>query len=623
MALNITIKDLDLETRLIYQRIYLASAFVLLVTLLIVTRIFYLQVTQHEHFTTLSQSNRIKILPAPPARGLIFSSDQVLLADNRPTFTLEVVPEQVDELDSTIKRLSEIIAIEPGDIRRFKELQKKKRRFEGIPLKFNLSDEEVALISVNRHLFPGVDVATRLNRHYPLGRDLSHTIGYVGMIDEAEFEKLNKSNYSGITHIGKSGVEKAYESLLHGYVGYRQVEVNAQGRKIREIGRKPPEPGKNLYLTLDASLQTFVAQSLEGKRGAIVAIEPATGAILASVSSPGYDPNLFVNGIDKASYNELIQSKATPLLNRFLRGKYPPGSTIKPFLGLGALQHRVRDSVDETWCRGWYSLKGSTHRYRDWKKEGHGHMDLLNAVSQSCDVYFYSLAHDLGIEGIHQSLTDFGFGKPTNIDIGNESAGLVPSKQWKKEKLGQPWYPGETLITGIGQGAVLVTPIQLAAATAAMANRGRLVRPYLLSEVRDSITGQLMIRTTVREDRQLVSAGDEHWDTIIESMREVVHGNRGTARATGAGSEYEFAGKTGTAQVITIAQDEEYKEEEVPEEFRDHALFIAFAPIERPEIAVAIIVENGGSGSSTAAPIARALFDHYLGTPGQVRVSSN
>ena len=616
MALNITIKDLDLETRLIYQRIYLASAFVLLITLLIVIRIFYLQVTQHEHFTTLSQSNRIKILPAPPARGLIFSRDRVLLADNHPTFTLEVVPEQVDEMDSTIKGLSELIAIEPGDVQRFKELQKKKKRFEGIPLRFNLSDEEVALISVNRHLFPGVDVAARLNRHYPLGRDLSHTIGYVGMIDEDEFEKLNKSNYSGITHIGKSGVEKAYESLLHGYVGYLQVEVNAQGRKIREIDRKPPEPGKNLYLTLDASLQTFVAQALEGKRGAIVAIEPATGAILASVSSPDYDPNLFVNGIDKASYNELIQSKATPLLNRFLRGKYPPGSTIKPFLGLGALQHRVRDSVDETWCRGWYSLGGSTHRYRDWKKEGHGHMDILNAVSQSCDVYFYSLAYDLGIDGIHQSLTDFGFGKPTNIDIGSESAGLVPSKQWKKEKLGQPWYPGETLIAGIGQGAMLVTPIQLAVATAAIANRGKLVRPYLLSEVRDSITGQLMIRTNAQEDRQLVSAGDEHWDTIIQSMREVVHGDRGTARSTGAGSGYEFAGKTGTAQVITIGQDEEYKEEEVPEEFRDHALFIAFAPIETPEIAVAIIVENGGSGSSTAAPIARALFDHYLGTPG-------
>ena len=618
MAILTTVKNLDWKEALVHRRIYLTGAIVLLITAVIVVQIFYLQVAKHAHFTTLSHSNHIKILPVPPTRGLIFSSDGILLADNRPTFTLEVVPERIADLDSVIGRLSRLITITPADVERFKELQKRTRRFDGVPLRFNLDDEEIALVSVNRHLFPGISVAAQLNRHYPLGKNLSHTIGYVGIIDEDEFKKLNKSNYRGTTHVGKSGIEKAYEDLLHGHVGYQQVEVNAQGRKIREIDRKPPEPSKNLYLTIDASLQILAVQALNGRRGAIVALRAATGAILASVSSPGYDPNLFVNGIDRKSYNELLQSKDTPLLNRFLQGKYPPGSTIKPLLALGALNYGQREPDDETWCRGWYSLKGSTRRYRDWKKEGHGHMDMVGAISQSCDVYFYALARDLDIERIHQTLTDFGFGKPTDVDIGGEAAGLVPSTRWKNEKLGQPWYPGETLIMGIGQGATLVTPIQLAAATAAVANRGKLVRPYLLSEVRDSITGRQVIKTPVREGKQVISASDAHWNLIIHAMQEVVHGARGTARRSGAGSEYQFAGKTGTAQVINIAQDEEYNADEIPEEFRDHALFIAFAPIEAPEIALAIIVENGGSGSTTAAPIARALLDHYFSRQNRV-----
>ena len=423
---------------------------------------------------------------------------------------------------------------------------------------------------------------------------------------------LNKSNYRGTTYIGKSGIEKAYEDLLHGYVGYQQVEVNAQGRKIREIYREPPEPSKNLYLTINASMQVLAVQALYGRRGAIVAMDTRTGAVLVSASSPGYDPNLFVDGIDRKIYAELLQSRDTPLLNRTLQGNYPPGSTIKPMLALGSLNLHVREPATETWCPGWYSLKGSSRRYRDWKKEGHGHIDMVNAIAQSCDVYFYVLARDLGIDEIHRTLTGFGFGAPTGIDISGEASGLIPSTQWKREALGQPWYTGETLSVGIGQGATLVTPIQLAMATAVIANRGRQVRPYLLAEARDSATGRQVIKAPARAGKMVMFADAESWDLIIHSMEEVLHGERGTARASGKGAEYHFAGKTGTAQVISIGQDEEYDEDEIPEEFRDHALFIAFAPAETPEIAMAVIVENGGGGSRTAAPIARELLDHYF-----------
>ena len=612
MAIQTADKRLDWKINLVHRRINLTAALVLIITVLLLLQIFYLQIVKHDHFTTLSKSNHIKILPVVPSRGLIFSSDGVLLADNRPSFTLEIVPERVTDADSVIDHLSRIITIDPDDIERFRKLKKRVRRFEGVPLKLNLDDEEIAQISVNRHLLPGVDVVASLSRYYPLAESLSHTVGYVGIIDEQEFENLNKSNYSGTSYVGKSGIEKAYENLLHGHVGYQQIEVNAQGRKIREIYRESPEPSKNLYLTINASMQILAVQALNGRRGAILVMDINTGAVLVSASAPGYDPNLFVDGIDRKIYADLLRSKNTPLLNRSLQGKYPPGSTIKPMLALGGLNYGLREPDKETWCPGWYSLKGSTRRYRDWKKQGHGHMDMVNAISQSCDVYFYVLARDLDIDLIHRTLTDFGLGKRTGIDIGGEVAGLIPSRQWKREATGQPWYPGETLSAGIGQGATQVTPIQLLVATAVIANRGTLVRPYLLSEVRDSATGQEVIRASTHEGKQVITANPEHWDLIIHSMQETVHGNRGTARSSGSGTEYRFAGKTGTAQVINIKQGETYDEDEIPEEFRDHALFIAFAPVEAPEIALAVLVENGGGGSRTAAPLGRELLDHYF-----------
>ena len=587
-----------------------------LLGMLIVIRVFFLQVVMHDHFTTLSQHNRVKIQPIAPIRGLIFSSDGVLIANNRPSFSLALVPEQVDDIDQTIEVLKKLIELDASDLERFRKQLRKKNLFSSVPLKFNLSDDEVAKLSVNRHRYPGIEVVAGLNRFYPLAEKLAHVSGYVGMIDEDELTSLDTSNYKGTSHIGKLGVERAYENQLHGKVGYRQVEVNATGRIIRLLERTAPVSGNSIYLTLDASLQNLAVEALTDKRGAIVAIDPEDGGVLALVSSPGYDPNPFVNGIDIRSYKKLLASKDTPLLNRALQGKYPPGSTVKPFFAIGALEYGLRNFSEETWCQGWYSLKGSTHRYRDWKKEGHGHTNLVNAIAQSCDVYFYALAHDMGINRIHELLDRFGFGKKTNIDIVGEVVGLNPSQEWKRKSYGQAWYPGETLIVGIGQGSSLITPLHLAVATAAIANRGKLVRPHLFASARDSITNELVNEYTPGEMESIELKDDKHWKQVIDSMVEVMHGLRGTARHVGADAAYTMAGKTGTAQIVAISQEEEYEADLVPEELRDHALFIAFAPVDQPKIALAIIVENGSSGSSGAAPIARILFDHYLQEKG-------
>jgi penicillin-binding protein 2 len=608
---EITLKNSEDESVLIAKRVYFSGVVIILLIILIILRVFYLTVLQHDHFTTLSKSNRVKITPIPPIRGLIYSRDGAVLAENKPTFSLEVVPEQVDNVDELIIKLRNIINIEDKDIERFKKALKKKRRFENVALRLNLNEEEVALFAVNRHRFPGVDVVAGLNRFYPLGEELVHTIGYVARIDEEDIKELDVSNYSGTTHIGKLGIEKSYESVLHGDVGYQQVEVNAQGRVIRVLDRTAPKPGENLHLTIDLSLQRIATDELKNRRGAIVAIDPVNGDVLTFVSSPGYDPNKFVNGIDSKSYKALLSSKDKPLINRTIQGKYPPGSTLKPFLGLVALDNGVRNLNDESWCPGWYSLKGHDHRYRDWKKQGHGHTDLHKAIMQSCDVYFYILAYELGINRIFEGLSRFGFGKQTGIDIGGEAKGLLPSREWKREALGQAWFPGETLIMGIGQGYALSTPLQLAKATASLANRGKVIRPRLVSSTSNPITADVK-ELSVDIEKTIEINNQTHWKDIIKSMRDVVHGVGGTAWRSGLNAQYEFAGKTGTAQVIGIAQDKEYKKEEIAEEFQDHALFIAFAPVESPRIAVAIIVENGGGGSKTAAPIARKMFDQFM-----------
>lgn len=611
MQYRFAFKDQREEFRLIKNRIILAGLLVVVLFMLVIVRAFYLQVIRHDHFITLSEHNRVKVLPIPPIRGMIFSRDGVLLAENQPSFSLEVIPEQQADIQKTIEKIKTIVPVNEEEINRFYGLLKEKRRFDAIPLRVNLSENEVANFAVNKHLFSGVDVIARLNRRYPRTEETAHVVGYVARISESDLDTIDESNYLGTTHIGKLGVEKAYERLLHGKVGYQQVEVNAQGRIIRVLDRRLPVPGQDLYLTLDSSLQHVATEALSGRRGAIVAIDPNNGDVLAMVSSPAYDTNPFVYGIDNKTYNSLLKSKDKPLINRVLQGTYPPGSTIKPFLGIAALAYNIRPADKKIWCPGWYSLQGSSHRYRDWKKQGHGHADLHYAIMQSCDVYYYSLAHEMGIKNINKALQDFGFGSRVDIDIKGESAGLVPSREWKRATYNQPWYQGETLIAGIGQGSILTTPIQLAVATAALANHGKLYPPSLLQEARDPISNTV-IHPQKKPFKQVRMYQQEFWQKIIDAMVDVVHGLRGTARRSGLDAEYRFAGKTGTAQVIGISQDSEYKKEDIPEEFLDHALFIAFAPVEAPRIAIAIIVENGGGGSRTAAPIARRLFDHYL-----------
>ena len=612
---EVILKDRDKESSIIKKRIFIVGSIIALLIGGLIFGLFSLAVVQHEHYTTLSKTNRQKILPIAPIRGLIYSNDGVVLAENKPTYSLQVIPEKIDDIDNLITRLREIVHIDDEDIKKFQHLSSKKRRFERVALKENLTEKEVALFSVNRHLFSSVDVVESFYRNYPLGKDLAHSIGYVSRIDENDLKNISEaglsSNYIATTHIGKLGIEKSYESFLHGKVGYQKVEVNAEGRVIRILEKTSPISGNNIYLSIDLLLQKTAAESLGDRKGAIVAMDPRSGNILAFVSSPTYDPNQFSSGINAALYKSLLSSKNKPLVNRVIQGKYPPGSTIKPFLGLIALDNEIRNLSDEVWCPGWFSLDGHDHRYRDWKKEGHGRTNLDKAIIESCDVFFYKLAFRLGIDEIYRGLSDFGFGQVSGIDITAEKNGLLPSRRWKKENIKDPWFPGETVILGIGQGYALATPMQLVVATAAIANKGILFEPKLVSGISNQ-EGIGITTTSNKIKNRIQLKNNSSWKEILKSMQSVVHDTNGTAWKSGLNAEYNFAGKTGTAQIIGIDQESEYKEEEIPDDLKDHALFIALAPVEQPEIALAIVVENGGGGSKTAAPIARKMLDSYF-----------
>jgi len=612
---EVILKDRDKESSIIKKRIFIVGSIIALLIGGLIFGLFSLAVVQHEHYTTLSKTNRQKIVPIAPIRGLIYSNDGVILAENKPTYSLQVIPEKIDDIDNLITRLREIVHIDDEDIKKFQHLSSKKRRFERVALKENLTEKEVALFSVNRHLFSSVDVVESFYRNYPLGKDLAHSIGYVSRIDENDLENISEaglsSNYIATTHIGKLGIEKSYESFLHGKVGYQKVEVNAEGRVIRILEKTSPISGNNIYLSIDLLLQKTAAESLGDRKGAIVAMDPRSGNILAIVSSPTYDPNQFSSGINASLYKSLLSSKNKPLVNRVIQGKYPPGSTIKPFLGLIALDNEIRNLSDEVWCPGWFSLDGHDHRYRDWKKEGHGRTNLDKAIIESCDVFFYKLAFRLGIDEIYRGLSDFGFGQVSGIDITAEKNGLLPSRRWKKENIKDPWFPGETVILGIGQGYALATPMQLVVATAAIANKGILFEPKLVSGISNQ-EGIGIITTSNKIKNRIQLKNNSSWKEILKSMQSVVHDTNGTAWKSGLNAEYNFAGKTGTAQIIGIDQESEYKEEEIPDDLKDHALFIALAPVEQPEIALAIVVENGGGGSKTAAPIARKMLDSYF-----------
>lgn len=603
-------KDNLQESRLFMSRAVTALFISGLLVLALIARLNYLQVVEHEHFRTLSEDNRIKLQPVPPNRGLIYDRNGILLAENLPSYRLEITPEQIKDMGATLDSLSKLIEIRGFDRERFEKLRRRMSRFDGVPLRFHLSDDEVAIFAVNRHSFPGVDIQAGLSRHYPLGSHAAHAVGYVGRINEEELQIIDPANYRGTTHIGKEGIEKAYEEQLHGIVGYEQLETNAQGRALRSLSRQAPIPGSSLYLSLDARLQQAIEQAFTEYNGAAVAIDPRTGEVLAFVSVPGYDPNPFVNGIDYKEYQELSEDPNQPLFNRALRGQYPPGSTLKPFVALAGLELGVTTSSSHTYCPGFFMLPGSEHKYRDWKHGGHGTVDLNTAIVQSCDVYFYDLARSMGIERLHDYLAPFGFGDRTGIDLVGEKPGILPNSAWKRAARKEPWYPGETLISGIGQGFNLTTPLQLAVATATLASYGQYHQPHMVHAVR-SPTGALT-PMPVTPTRQIPIHNRDNWDKTLAAMVDVVHSARGTAKRINKDLTYRIGGKTGTAQVYGLKQEEEYDAESIDKKLRDHALFIAFAPAEAPRIVVAVVAENGGSGSGTGAPIARIILDRFF-----------
>ena len=612
--LHIPIRDHFRETRIFNLRLTITSIGVLTLCLLLMTRLVYLQIVNHKHYVTLSQSNRINPVPVPPVRGFILDKNGVVLAQNYSVYTLEIIPEQVKDIDETIKQLGQLVTISEKDIRNFKKQLRRRAKFESLLLRSHLSDEEAARIAAQRPYMNGVELHTRLQRHYPLGSSSVHALGYVSRINEKEMKTIDTSAYRGTKHIGKLGIEASYEDLLLGKVGIEKVEVNVHGRPVRSMEKEriAPKAGMNLYLNLDVKLQRLAEQALKDRRGAVVAIDPATGAVLTFVSTPTYDPNAFVNGIDTASFQALLKDPDKPLINRALNGQYAPGSTIKPFMGLVALESKKINSRTAIICPGWFKLPGSRHRFRDWKKSGHGEMRLKDAIEQSCDVYFYRLAVTLGIDIMKESLRSFGFGAKTRIDLRGESKGLLPSPEWKRAR-GQKWYPGETVMTGIGQGIMLMTPLQLASAVSMLANQGVRMKPNLLYAIENPGTREL--RENIPESLSSIKLSDETYlQKIIDSMVAVVHGEKGTGRRIKWGVKYKIAGKTGTSQVKSIKQGERYDAKSLPERYRDHALFIAFAPADAPKIAIAVIVENGGHGSSAAAPIARQLMDQYLVT---------
>jgi len=619
------IKDHHSERRLFIGRAILSSVVSVILLAVVIARLVQLQVFDHELFAEKSQGNRVRIEAVPPIRGLMFDRKGRVIAENLPAYQLELIPEQVDDLDDTLKRLAAINLISADDIPRFAAISRSGQQFKPVTLKFRLTDEEIANFAIQRPRFAGVDFRPRLVRHYPHGGLFAHAVGYVGALDTSDMQRLDSARYTGTSHTGKTGVESSFEDSLHGEAGFRHLIANARGRRVpantSELLDSLPldetaNPGFNIHLSLDLDLQQIAFDAMEGRRGAVVALDPTTGEILALVSTPSFDPNLFAVGMSTSQYGDLRDDPDRPLFNRAVRGTYPPGSIIKPILALAALETGATNLTRKSTCIGFFQLPGDDHRYRDWKPEGHGPVDVHDAIAQSCDVYFYEISGKLGIDNMHDYLTRFGLGSQTGIDVLGERPGLVPSREWKRNNFrdrdNKRWYHGETVIASIGQGFMLATPLQLASVAGTLATRGARYRPHLVLAVEDPLSGA----REVIEPEWLgnIAIGNEaHWDSVLGAMHDVMQGPKGTARAIGSGAPYQMAGKSGTAQVVSIAQDEEYDEEELEERLRDHALFISFAPFDDPRIVVAVIVENGSSGSGVAAPIAKAVMDEYLG----------
>jgi penicillin-binding protein 2 len=620
MSLRGIIKDFWREQRLFEQRAIAAVVIIATLSLLLVGRLVWLQVVRYDYYTDLSQGNRVRIEPLPAPRGIIYDRQGLILAENQPAYQLELVPEQVPDLDATLQGLVRIGLLDADDVDDAKRTVRSRRPFDSVPIRLHLSESDMAAFGVNRFEFPGVDIRTRLARSYPQGETAVHALGYVGTVSAADLARIDREAYAGTSTIGKVGIEAAYEDPLRGRNGSREIMVNARGRSVEKLGTlqaalqtRPGEPGTDLFLTLDLEVQRVAEQAVRDQRAAIVALDPNNGDVIALVSRPGFDPNLFARGLTRTEYAALNENPDRPLFNRALRGTYPPGSTIKPVVALAGLTHGIIEPDKPFFCIGYFSLPGSSHRFRDWRPKGHGAVDLRSAISQSCDPYFYSLSNQLGVRRLNAFLGQFGLGKPTGIDIGGEKSGILPSPEWKKtafkQRSAQVWFPGETVIFGIGQGYMTSTPLQLAHMTAILATRGKNFEPRLVRAMRNPRT-QRMTELTPAPLPPLQAASAEHWDLIIDGMRAVMEG--GTATRSAAGAPYSIAGKTGTAQVFSVAQNARYNESAIAERLRDHAWFVAFAPIEAPRIAIAVLVENGRSGSGTAAPIARTVMDAYL-----------
>lgn len=597
------IKNAKQELDIVQSRLIFVGVIIIILTIILVVRIWFLQVHSFNRFSSLSEDNSVRVVAIAPNRGEIRDRKGRILADNVSVYTLQATRSNHFEFEQMLDRLSRIISFTPWEMKKAQQAAKASANFEAFTLKFNLTSEEVARFAVNQHLFPNVSIQALLQRQYPYAGELAHVLGYVGRLSKKDLTKVDTSKYRGINYIGRLGLEASYESVLLGESGFEQVEQNAHGRKIRLLDKGLSSPGQDLRLFLDIELQKVARQALGEHRGSVVAIDPKTGGVLAFVSTPVYDPNKFVNGIDHASYSQLREDINRPLLNRSMYGRYAPGSTIKGLFALVGLQEGF-DENKRVFCPGWFSLRGKKHRYRCWNHNGHGSVNFVDAIVQSCDVYFYQLAHTLGIDKLSKFMKQFGLGSRTGIDLESEPSGLMPSREWKRRVHKTAWYPGETVISGIGQGYMLMTPVQLASVAATLANRGVKKTPRLVENVvlDEHNLEQYKASTNTRAE----------YEKVIQAMRKVVHSKKGTARHIGKEIDYDIAGKTGTAQVVGIAQGEKYNAEELEEFKRDHSLFIGFAPVDSPRIALAVVVENGGSGSAVAAPIARKVFDKYF-----------
>ncbi|EGS6498072.1 penicillin-binding protein 2 [Vibrio parahaemolyticus] len=619
------IRDYQAEARLFASRAIVAFFGIVILMGLLVANMYNIQVNQFQDYQTRSNDNRIKVVPIAPNRGLIYDRNGVLLAENRPVFNLELTPEKIKDIDATIQELQTILEITPEQIERFHRERKRTRRFKSVPLLTQLNEKQVAVFSVNQYRFPGVEISATLKRYYPYGEVLTHVIGYVSRINDRDMQRLIReekdANYQATRDIGKLGIEKYYEDLLHGTAGYQEVEVNSRGRVIRTLKYVPPVPGKDIVLNLDINLQLYVHQLLDGRRGSAIVLDPRDNGVLAMVSSPSYDPNAFVHGISGKAYRDLLNDKNRPLVNRTTLGIYPPASTIKPFMAVAALQEGVITPNTTRNDPGYWRIPNSdTRPFRDWLRWGHGRVDVIKSIEESVDTFYYQIAYDLGIDRISNWMMMFGFGDYTGIDIYEESKANMPTRDWKMSRHKTPWYKGDTIPVGIGQGYWTATPMQIAKATSVLVNNGAVSAPHLLKSTIDNGDN-----FEEQENSEYVTyppiqnVPEKYWDIAKEGMRRVNHGTRGTARRSFYNMSYQTAGKSGTAQVFGLGENEEYNADEIAEHLRDHALFTGFAPFDDPKVIVTLVLENAGGGSSNGGPMARKIFDRVVLGPAEIK----